>query len=212
MYALVDGEQLLLGPINFNIGMFNYELEELEIEYRVKSTDSLQVPFSITETVKILPAVNDIPAYDERFEMIGQTSHEILEDQVVFHYSKANKSLEQVKEERKALVAAERWKFENTMITLPIGGQLVTVSTSREARVSYLSKVLSSTSSGTYNFKFENDVWVEVTTADLTFIVQAIDAKVQEAFDWEIGKKQQIDACTTPQEVYDVEIGTPFIG
>jgi hypothetical protein len=35
MYALVNGEELLLGPISFNTRMINSELEDLELDYRV---------------------------------------------------------------------------------------------------------------------------------------------------------------------------------
>lgn len=212
MYALVNGNQLILGPINFNVGMFNYELEELEVDYVVKASDSLQVPLAITNQVKILPTINNIPSYDSRFEEIFQDSHEILEDQVVFHYIKKEKSLQQVKEERKSVLPGERRKLENTFIDIPLNGTNIRISTSRESRISYVSKLLSSSNSGTYNFKFDNNVWLEITTADLNYIIQTIDQTVQAAFDWEAAKAQLIDACTTPQEVYDIEVVIPSLG
>jgi hypothetical protein len=36
--------------------------------------------------------------------------------------------------------------------------------------------------------------------------VREIDVKVQEAFDWELSKLQEIDACETIDDVYDVVI------
>jgi len=45
MYALVNGQELLLGPIAFNYRMINSVLEEeLEVDYRVTSQDYQKVP------------------------------------------------------------------------------------------------------------------------------------------------------------------------
>ena len=52
-------------------------------------------------------------------------------------------------------------------------------------------------------------MWIEVTKADLQTIIAAIDAKVQEAYDWELAKLQEIDACETKEVVYEVEITPP---
>ena len=58
---------------------------------------------------------------------------------------------------------------------------------------------------GPHNFKFKN-TWLEITTEQLQTIVSEIDVKVQEAFDWELSKLQEIDACETIDSVYDVVI------
>jgi len=68
MYALVNGQELLLGPIAFNYRMINDELEELEVDFKVKSSDYQSVPISVTDDIKILPARYDNPEYDPRFE------------------------------------------------------------------------------------------------------------------------------------------------
>jgi hypothetical protein len=36
-----------------------------------------------------------------------------------------------------------------------------------------------------------------------------VDAKVQEAYDWELAKLAEIDACETKEAVYEVEIVPP---
>lgn len=210
MYALVNGQELLLGPIGFNVRMINSVLEEeLELpeRFKVSSADYQNVPLSITDEVKILPARNQSPPFDPNYEYLYGPVHEIKEDEVVFNYWKADKSLEQIKNERKVGVKPERQRRENTSITVTVNDTEISVSTDRENRLALTSKVVSG--DGPFNFKFDNGVWVEVTKADLQTIISAIDAKVQEAYDWELAKLQEIDACETKEAVYEVEIVPP---
>jgi len=210
MYALINGQELLLGPISFNYRMINSVLEEeLEVEFRVTSQDYQSVPLSFTEDIKILPARNDIPEYDPKFQTVSQTSHTITETEVVFSYGVADKSLEQIKTEYKARVAPERWNKENTTVTVTINDNEITVSTSRDNRLSLVSKLLSG--DGPYNFKFNDGVWVEISKTDLQTILTAIDTVVQAAFDWELAKLAEIDACVDGEAVYVVEIVPPVV-
>jgi len=212
MYALVDNQQLILGPISFNYRMFNDELEELELDFRVNSSSYLNVPITITESIKILPARYEDPSYDPRFEYLTNVSYQVINDEVIFAHDKVEKSLEQIKEERKATVSEERKKLENTVIDITLNGEVISVSTSKENRLSYIAKLASTNSTETYNFKFANDTWKQISSTDLNYVVNKIDQKVQEAFDWELSKKEEIDNCQTKEEVYLVEVNTPQLG
>jgi hypothetical protein len=208
MYALVNGQELLLGPIAFNYRMINSVLEEeLEVDFRVTSQDYQSVPITFTEDIKILPARNEVPEHDPRFQSVSQISHTITDTEVVFGYGVADKSLEQVKGEYKAGVKPERQRRENTTITVNINNNEITVSTSRESRLELISKLLGN--EGPYNFKFDGGVWVEITKINLQSIISEIDTKVQEAYDWELAKLAEIDACETKEEVYEIEITPP---
>jgi hypothetical protein len=208
MYALINGQELLLGPIAFNYRMINSVLEEeLEVDFRVTSNDYQSVPITFTEDIKILPARNEVPEYDPTFQSVSQTSHEITDTEVVFNYGVSDKSLEQIKEEYKAAVAPERWNKENTTVTVTINDNEITVSTSRDNRLSIVSKLLSG--DGPYNFKFNDGVWVEISKTDLQTILTAIDTVVQAAFDWELAKLAEIDACEDGEAVYAVVIVPP---
>jgi hypothetical protein len=205
MYALVNGQELLLGPIAFNYRMINSALEEeLEVDYRVTSQDYQNVPIVITEDIKILPARNEIPEFDPRFQTASQTSHTITDTEVVFVYTVSDKPLEQIKDEYKAGVKPERQRRENTIVEVTINNSTITVSTDRENRLALIAKYVAGP--GPHNFKFDNGVWLEITTEDLQTIIQAVDVKVQEAYDWELAKIQEIDACDTKEAVYEVEI------
>jgi hypothetical protein len=128
MYALINGQELLLGPIAFNYRMINSVLEEeLELEYRVTSNSYLSVPILITENIKILPARNEIPEYDPRFQTVSQTSRTITDTEVVFVYTVSDKPLEQIKDEYKAGVKPERQRRENTSVEVTINNSTVTV-------------------------------------------------------------------------------------
>ena len=209
MYSLVNGQELLLGPISFNYRMINSVLEEeLEVNFRVTSQDYQSVPIVFTENIKILPARNDIPEYDPRFQSVSQTSHTITDTEVVFGYSVSDKPLEQIKNEYKAGVKPERQRRENTTITATINDNEITVSTSRESRLEFISKLLGN--EGPYNFKFDGGVWEEISKTDLQAIISEIDTKVQEAFDWELAKLAEIDACEDGEAVYAVVIVPPI--
>ena len=208
MYALVNGQELLLGPISFNYRMINSVLEEeLEVNFRVTSKDYQSVPIIFTEDIKILPARNEVPDHDPRFQAVSQTSHEITDTEVVFYYGVSDKPLEQIKEEYKAAVAPERWNKENTTVTVAINDKEITVSTSRDNRLSIVSKLLSG--DGPYNFKFNDGVWEEISKTDLQTILTEIDTLVQTAFDWELAKLAEIDACESGEAVYGVVIVQP---
>ena len=208
MYALVNGQELLLGPISFNYRMINSVLEEeLEVDFRVTSQDYQSVPLSFTEDIKILPARNEVPEHDPRFQTVSQTSHEITDTEVVFYYGVSDKPLEQIKEEYKAAVAPERWNKENTTVTVTINDNEITISTSRDNRLSLVSKLLSG--DGPYNFKFNDGVWEEISKTDLQTILTEIDTVVQAAFDWELAKLAEIDACENGEAVYAVVIVPP---
>jgi hypothetical protein len=204
-YALVNGQELLLGPIGFNVRLINSELEDLEIDFKIGPQDYNNVPIYITESVKLLPAILVTPSYDDRFEELTSFYQTIEENQVIFTQDKVDKPLERIKDERKSVVTEKRRSIENTVIEVDLNGEILKVSTSREERV-FLATKLTSTTFDTYNFKFDDGVWKEITSNDLKFILNKIDEKVQEVFDWELSKIEEIDACITKEDVYNVLI------
>ena len=238
MYALIHNSQLILGPIQWNYRLINGELEDLEIDARVSPRDYENAPFTFDENTYLIPAVQNIPEYDGRFQFLGNFSWEIIEEVVVpevvpepepevetepevlpepevipivkipvrveFTYPILDKTLDQIKQEYKSQLPDIRRQKETQIIDVTLGETIVQVSTAREERVSFVSKLVSSP--GPHNFKFANDVWMEITTTELEYVISQIDAKVQEAFDWEYSKVQEIDACETGEDVYNVII------
>ena len=207
--ALINNNSLILGPMGFNVRMINSELEELEVEEQVspKSYTDLPIHFSDNQT-HLLPLERVIPEHDLKYHNVGNFTWEIIKEndiplKVLLTYPIIDKTLEEVKENRKQEVAPYRREKENTTISVSLNGTSVEVSTSREERILLASKL--SASPGPHNFKFKN-TWLEITTGELQTILSEIDTKVQEAFDWELAKLQEIDACETIDDVYNVVI------
>ena len=207
--ALINNNSLILGPMGFNVRYINSELEDLEVEERIspQSYTDLPIHFSDNETHLVL-IEKLVPENDTKYHNIGNFTWEIIKEndvpvKVLLTYPIIDKTLEEVKELRKQEVSPYRREKENTTISVNLNGTSVEVSTSREERLLLASKL--SAAPGPHNFKFSN-TWLEITTEQLQTIVSEIDVKVQEAFDWELSKLQEIDACETIDSVYDVVI------
>ena len=217
MYSLIYNSQLILGPIKWNYRMINGELEDLEVNARVSPRDYDKVPIAFDEVTYLLPAVDIISApYDPRFQFLGNFSWEIIEEEgipvrVEYTYPVFDKTLDTIKAEYKEQVAPIRWEKENQIITITINNTEVQVSTSRDERDQFVSKLVSceSVAEATHNYKFRNDVWVVIGCAEIHTILEEIDVIVQAAFNWEYSKYQEIDACTTGEEVYNVILREP---
>lgn len=207
--ALIHNNQLVLGPIKFNHLMIKSELEDLNItdEISFQSYQKLPIHFSDGLT-HLLPSEEIIENYDGKYQYVGNLTWEIIEldntpIKVNFNYPILNKTLEQSKKEIIEKLAPLRRKKENTILKININDTEIEVSTSREERMIMSSKIVSS--SGPYNYKF-NNTWVQITKEQLQNICNLIDIKVQESFDWEYSKIQEINNCSTIDEVYNISI------
>jgi hypothetical protein len=207
--ALIYNNSLILGPMGYNVRMINSELEELEVEETITPSSYTDLPIHFSDNLThLLPLEKQVPSHDPKYHNVGNFSWEIIEEndvptKVLLTYPITDKTLEEVKELRKQEVSPYRREKENTTITVLINDTEVEVSTSREERILLASKLAASP--GPHNFKFQN-IWLEITTEELQYILNQVDVKVQEAFDWELAKLQEIDACETIDEVYDVTI------
>ena len=195
--------------MGFNVRMINSELEKLEVEEIITPSSYTDLPIHFTDNLThLLPLEKDVPAHDPKYHNVGNFSWEIIQEddvpiKVLLTYPITDKTLEEVKALRKQEVSPYRREKENTTITVLINDTEVEVSTSREERILLASKLAASP--GPHNFKFQN-TWLEVTTEELQYILNQIDVKVQEAFDWELAKLQEIDACETIDAAYDVVV------
>ena len=207
--ALIHNNSLILGPMGYNVRMINSELEELEVQETITTQSYTNIPIHFSDGLThLLPLEKDIPPYDPKYYDVGNFTWEIIEEngvpiKVLLTYPTIEKTLDEVKTLRKQEVSPYRREKENTILTLTINGTEVEVSTSREERLLLASKLAASP--GPHNFKFKN-TWLEITTEELQYILNQIDIKVQEAFDWEYTKLVEIDACETIDDVYDVVI------
>ena len=207
--ALIHNNSLELGPMGFNVKYINADLEDLEVEERISPQSYTDLPIHFSDNQTHLVIIEKVvPENDAKYHNIGNFTWEIIKEndvpvKVLLTYPIIDKTLEEVKELRKQEVSPYRKEKESAIITLTVNNTEVQVSTSREERLLLASKL--SAAPGPHNFKFSN-TWLEITTEQLQTIVSEIDVKVQEAFDWELSKLQEIDACETIESVYDVVV------
>lgn len=208
MFALVNDTELVLGPIEFNYRLINSTLEdELEVDYRIQPSDHSKVPLLISEKIKLLKAVDDKPEYDARYEEIFLYKYEIINDEVIFYYDKSSIDLDKIKSSYKAVISNERWKRENSgYITQLIDNSEIKISTNRETRISLITKLASG--NGPYNFKF-GDTWAEIRGEDISQIILKIDQKIQTHFDWELEKINEINSCSSVEELNSIDFFDP---
>jgi hypothetical protein len=207
--ALIHNNSLILGPMGFNVRMINSELEDLELEDRITTQSYTNIPIHFSdELTHLLLIEKEIPGYDPNYYNLGNFNWEIIEEdnvpiKVKLTYPLVEKTIEEVKYSRKQEVTAERKQKENKIISLTINETEIKIATSREERLILASKL--SASPGLHNYKFSN-TWLEITTENLQYIISEIDKVVQSAYDWELSKLQEIDACQTLDEIYNVII------
>lgn len=205
--ALIHNNSLILGPMGFNVRYINSELEDLEVEERISPQSYIDLPIHFSDNLTHLVLIEkDIPQHDPNYYNIGNFTWEILKEndipvKVKLVYPIAEKTLEEVKEIRKQEIAPIRREKENTIISLTVNNTLIEVSTSREERLLLTNKL--SASPGIHNYKFKN-TWLEISEENLQYIISEINKVVQEAYDWELLKIQEVDACETIDDVYNI--------
>jgi hypothetical protein len=211
--ALIHNNSLILGPYGFSVFRINSELEELEVSERINPRSHQDIPIHFSDGLThLLPIEKVIPEHDSKYHSIGNFSWEIGEVdgvpvKVTLTYDIGERSLDEVKIARKQEVAPIRRQKENKIINLTVNDTLVQVLTTREERILLSTKLTSMPES--CNYKFYN-TWLEVTTADVQYVLTEVDKVIQDAFDWELSKLQEIDSCETIDEVYDVILREPI--
>lgn len=207
--AFIHNNSLILGPMGFNVRMINSELEDLELEDRISTQSYTNIPIHFSdELTHLLLLEKEVPAYDSKYHNLGNFNWEIIEEnnvpvKVKLTYPLVEKTIKEVKYSRKQEVTAYRKEKENKIISLTINETEIKIATSREERLILASKL--SALPGLHNYKFSN-TWLEITTENLQYIITEIDKVVQSAYDWELSKLQEIDACQTLDEIYNVII------
>ena len=196
MYALVNGSFILLGPIGFNYRLINSTIkDDLNLDYKVGPLDYMNVPINFNDQLKILPVINSIPTYDRKTEYPNMIRWEVGEDRLTYFYEILPIPLEKLKQKYKEKITSDRWHKENGgNITVTINDIEITVSTKRENRSQLASKISAMSADVRRRFKFQN-TWIELNSTEMQTIIDEIDDYVQEQFDWEYTKHNEIDAC-----------------
>lgn len=206
MYAIVHNDYVILTQPKWNSRMFtNVLLEDCEIDRKILLSDEVNVPLIVDENTKILKVFETKPDYNSKIQWLEGPYYTIVDNVVLGSYVIKDLDLDIAKGNLKSLLPAIRYDKENKFVEVTIDNQIFTVSTDRDNRAILASKLLSITSEDSFSWKF-NEGWATINQTILENIILQINTVVQNAFDWELSKINEIDACTTLAELDLVQI------
>jgi hypothetical protein len=203
MYCLLENDNIVAGPFDWNARRFTLELLE---EYGIKSdlpANSNNQSFEINETLKLLP-VNSVvhKEYDTRTQqLVGPVP--VVADGLKLTYTIADRDIDVVKAELVQELAANRYNYEVKGVEVSLGATTILVPTDRESRNTLLQCLALSVFDKSWKF---GSSWVVLSSSDLKTVVDAILAHVQSAFDWEQAKLVELADISLLEDlaVFDV--------
>ena len=201
-YVITDHNQqgfVILGPIDWKPRYISAVLsDEFDEEIVVSPADAQKVPYDILPYVKARKCISTYENINSKIEKLNgpywtydDTNPEY---QAVAAWVKADKDIDFVKNELKAVAANERWKKENNGITLSIQNTQVWCDTSRANRGIYNQKYSSLNDGDTLNWKF-GAIWLNITKIELKTMMDSVNNYIQSCFDWESEVSTSIDSC-----------------
>ena len=203
MYAIVHNNFVILTQPNWNTRMFtNILAEECNVERRILLADEQNVPIILNENTKILKVGVTTPEYNPKIEWLDGPIFDIQENIVNATYAVKPLDLTIAKGNLIDKLPALRYEKEKKSIDIKIQDLNINISTDRETRAIFTNKLLA-IGENTINFKFKEG-WLNLTKTDLEYIIQQIDFAVQEAFDWELSKTNEINSCKTLEEINNI--------
>lgn len=209
MYVITDHNTqnfVILGPIEWKPRYISDILsDELDQDIVVTKADEANVPYDVVPGVTIRKCTSvyeeinpKIHRHEGPFWVYDDANTEF---QAVATWEKRDIPIEYVKHELKNIVADLRWIKEAKGVTLTIQGTEVWCDTARVNRDIFLQKYTIMPDNTTINWKFQNNVWLELTKAELGTIVIEGSTYIQSCFNWEVAQSAIIDNCTTLEEL-----------
>jgi len=208
MYLITQHNKIILGPIEWNASYIASVLQndlDLDERPRVLPSDVFKVPFYILPEIYVRNAVIERPSYNPKIQKFGGVEWTFDENNGYSNYTIVDKDLDEVKGELKNAAASKRWDRENTVINLTVKDTNVSISTARENRRVFFDKLLVMGANDVCSWKFDNN-WINLSKEDVVNIVKSIDSTVQDAFNWEAKKIEDIYACNTLSELDQIDL------
>lgn len=204
MYAVVYKNRVIVGPMDWNRGIFQGSLEKEGIKNTIPRVPPEQLPYIVTEDAKVMSVIENRPTINPMVEYYYGPLWEITETNAVANYEIHDSPLDGAKVNFRNQAADERYKKEISGTKVTLNGIKVSLNTDRASRDQFVQKLVA-IGQNTINWKFP-EAWLTLSKTDLETIVETIDNHVQTAFDWEFSKNQEIDAATTKQELVAIQI------
>jgi hypothetical protein len=200
MYAVIYDNRVLVGPMNWNRGMFQGALERKGVQYSLPRTAPNNLPLIIDEHAKIMQVEEIKPELNALVEYYYGPLWDITETKAIANYEVHDTPIESARYNLKQLAAQERYKKEILGATVTIQEQTVTIDTNRGARDIFVQKYLLMADSDLVNWKFP-ETWLTLTKSDLGLCVAAVNQYIQQCFDWELNISEQIDQAETKEQL-----------
>jgi hypothetical protein len=196
MYILQHKNRVIAGPRDWNAAMFNFALKSVGINTQIQDFVPQQLPLVIDSDTKITECVLIYPEFNEKIQYAHGPFWDFSKDVAVGTFEVRENSIESIQNHLKAIVASERYKNETAGIKIKIQNKDITIDTSRGSRDIFVQKYLLMKDSDTVNWKFPEG-WLVLTKADLGIVVNAAVAHIENEFNWEKGKVDEINSTTT---------------
>lgn len=211
-YALLNNNQIKVGPRDYNVAFFRAYLEENNISTsNVPVTYTGNDPIVITDTISIVPVAEPtIPEYNQYTEQLAGPYWDTSVIPVTGYYEVSDVSIDSVKNSMKAQLATNRYNQEVSPLKTTIQGTEVSIPTARGYDRDIWFQMLALLPEGSSQvFKFDGGIWLTLTKADIQSIVSAMVTHVQNSFDWESGKVVEIDAAADKAALEAIDINWP---
>lgn len=213
-YLVHKNGDIIVTPREWNAKFIAYAIQDdYGIEVSLSQADETRVPFTIVDDIRVLPIINNEPQYDPRIQFLAGPIWTITETEAIADWTVQYKDLQQVKNDFKALIAAERYRREHLNTTTEVQGKTITVETGRAERQVFINSALLIPDGVSSEWKFPYDIdpvtgspiWLVLSKADLQYIISVGYIYVQGCFSWEKDIcENQIDPATTHEELITI--------
>lgn len=204
MFVIVNNNNVILGPMRWNKFRFeNVIQEECEFSCDLPARNDDNKVITVSESIKIMPILGtDTPEYNPKIQFLQGPFWTYTGTHAVYSYVPEYMNIDSVKEMLKEQVTSERWNKENAGVEVSINEQAYNFKSDRETRT-----ILSnSVNLDSINWKFDRDTWLTMSGAQTQQVLESVLAHVQEAFNWELAKINEINACTSLEQLDAVVI------
>jgi len=209
LYVLIDGQYVVNGPREWNAISFQNTLsDDYEINYVLPMQKDDLEPIVINEALRILPAALTYPNYNPKIEYCDGPYWTYDNDFAAGTFEVKDQPIDFVKSTLKGIVASNRYNKEVAGTTTTIQNIEVFIDTSRTNRNTYVNAYNLMADTDTLNWKF-SEGWLVLTRDEMKLVVDAGANYVNAQFDWELSKVDEINNCTTLEELNNVELGYP---
>lgn len=208
MYAVVYKNRVIVGPMEWNRGLYEGSLKKHGVSNTLPRIAPEQLPYVVNDDAKIMRVEEVRPEINPMVEYHYGPQWDVSADNAIATYEVHETPIESARNNFKQLAAEERWKKEVAGTSVTINDTTVTVDTTREARGLFIQQFSIMDEGASVNWKFP-EAWLLIDKSDVKQIVDAIASHIQQSFDWEASINQQIDQATTKQQLVDIIITEP---